>query len=76
MCCMCREHGVVQEANVADHVIPHHGDEQLFWFGRLQSLCHAHHNSSKRQLENKGYVNDIGVDGWPVDRGHPACREQ
>src|SRR6266581_4038708 len=69
MCCMCREHGVVQEANVADHVIPHHGDEQLFWFGRLQSLCHAHHNSSKRQLENKGYVNDIGVDGWPVDRG-------
>lgn len=68
---MCEEHGVVTLADVADHVVPHHGDEQLFWFGELQSLCYSHHNSTKQQIENKGYVNDIGVDGWPVDSNHP-----
>lgn len=72
LCCMCEEHGVVTLADVADHVIPHNGDEQLFWFGKLQSLCYSHHNSTKQQIENKGYVNDIGVDGWPVDPAHPV----
>lgn len=23
-------------------------------------------------IENKGYVNDIGVDGWPIDANHPV----
>jgi 5-methylcytosine-specific restriction enzyme A len=71
LCCMCQEHGLVQTADVADHIIPHHGDEQLFWFGKLQSLCHMHHDSNKQQIEKKGYVNDIGVDGFPVDGRHP-----
>ena len=71
LCAMCLEHGVVMPATVAYHVIPHHGDPQLFWFGQLQSLCRDHHNNSKQQLENKGYVNDIGTDGFPVDVNHP-----
>ena len=74
LCKMCLDVGYVREANVADHVIPHHGDHSLFWFGDLQSLCWDHHNSSKKQIENKGYVNDIGVDGWPIDPKHPVFK--
>ena len=71
LCVMCEEQGITLEANVADHIVPHHGDPQLFWFGKLQSLCWGHHNSSKKQIENKGYVNDIGADGFPTDAAHP-----
>jgi 5-methylcytosine-specific restriction protein A len=71
LCRMCTEHGVVTPATIVDHVVPHHGIEQLFWFGELQSLCSDCHKSSKAQLEGKGYVRDIGVDGYPVDPLHP-----
>jgi 5-methylcytosine-specific restriction endonuclease McrA len=74
LCAMCLEHGVVIPANVADHVVPHHGHEQLFWYGELQSLCFAHHNASKQQIETKGFARDVGVDGWPVDANHPVNR--
>lgn len=71
LCRMCEDHGVATPADVADHIIPHNGNEMLFWYGKLQSLCFSCHNSSKAQLEAKGYVKDIGVDGYPVDPLHP-----
>lgn len=71
LCVMCLDKGIVMAANVADHVEPHHGDQYKFWFGKLQSLCPPHHSSSKSQLEGKGFVNDIGDDGFPVDKLHP-----
>jgi len=58
-------------ANTADHIEPHRGDPAKFWFGKLQSLCPTHHSGSKAQLESKGYTNDIGDDGFPVDKSHP-----
>jgi 5-methylcytosine-specific restriction protein A len=70
LCRMCLAQGVVEAASVADHIIPHRGDEKLFWFGELQSLCTPHHNRSKQQLETRGYHSDIGIDGWPLDPGH------
>jgi len=73
-CVMCLDEGIVTAAQAVDHIVPHKGDYQLFWFGRLQSLCFAHHNSSKKQLEHKGYVNDIGLDGFPIDANHPFNR--
>ncbi len=72
LCRMCLADGVVAPAEVADHVVPHKGDAALFWRGELQSLCKAHHDSSKAQIEAKGFVDDIGADGWPVDRSHPV----
>ena len=69
---MCLADNRVTAATVADHVIPHRGDPLLFWQGQLQSLCALHHNSSKRQIENKGFTNHIGRDGWPLDPAHPA----
>ena len=64
--------GMVVPAEVADHVVPHRGNEQLFWFGKLQSLCWSCHSSNKQLLERRGYYTDIGVDGWPTDNKHPV----
>src|SRR6266566_3885921 len=72
VCVSCKANGIVKEANVADHVVPHRGDPISFWFGELQSLCYDCHNNSKQQIERKGFVNDIGLDGWPVDPKHYA----
>lgn len=66
---------MVTPVEVVDHVIPHRGDYKLFWFGELQSLCLNCHNNSKKQIESKGYVGDIGADGWPIDRKHPVYSE-
>ena len=72
LCCMCLVEGKIEAAIAADHVEPHKGDAILFWYGRLQSLCGSHHSGTKRQLELRGYVTDIGPDGWPKDKNHPV----
>jgi len=72
---MCLAKGKVEPATLADHVIPHRGDPQLFWLGELQSLCGSCHSSDKALLERgivKQFDNDIGNDGWPTDPRHSA----
>ncbi len=71
LCVFCLKDGIVTPATVADHITPHKGDYNSFWYGKLQSLCAAHHNATKQMLEKRGYVTDIGVDGFPTDRKHP-----
>jgi 5-methylcytosine-specific restriction endonuclease McrA len=71
LCKMCNATGVVRQASVADHVVPHRGDSKLFWFGELQSLCWSHHSKSKQQMETIGYSKEIGSDGFPLDPNHP-----
>jgi len=58
--------------------VPRQGDSALFWDPKnLQTLCHPHHSSSKQQVEKRGYLKDIGVDGWPVDTAnHPVYRHK
>ncbi len=67
---LCRFHaarGEVVPATVADHIEPHRGDAHLFWYGKLQSLCKACHDSDKRREENGGRaIVAVGCDGWPV----------
>ena len=72
LCRMCVERGRLTPATVADHLMPHNGDVNLFWFGELQSLCASCHGRDKRWEEHKGYRPDIGVDGWPTNPRHPA----
>jgi 5-methylcytosine-specific restriction protein A len=74
LCAMCEEQGRVTAAQVADHIVPHNGNSVLFYEGKLQSLCYLCHNSTKQQIEKKGYSNAIGVDGWPIDTRHPFYR--
>lgn len=72
LCAECLKQSRVTAARVADHIIPHKGNKELFWSGKLQSLCSDHHNSYKKRQEFHGYAPDIGVDGWPIDPNHPA----
>jgi len=69
---MCQQHGVTTPATVVDHIDPHKGDLVAFWLGPVQSLCKQCHDSPKRYVEQRGYSNAIGADGWPVDPKHPV----
>ena len=31
LCVMCKEQGKVEVANVVNHIVPHKGDQALFW---------------------------------------------
>ena len=72
LCEMCLKDGRINAATIADHVEPHKGDQQKFFFGELQSLCKLHHESAKKREETRGYSTQIGADGWPVDPRHPV----
>ena len=55
----CRQTGVLligkhpaPNSPVVDHVVPHKGDERLFWdIGNLQAVSKAYHDSDKRKME-------------------------
>ena len=65
-CAYCLKQGKVTPARIADHVIPHKGDEGMFWHGKLQSLCKPCHDSVKAREEAGKAVLTYGVDGWPI----------
>jgi len=68
---MCSASGRVTPATVADHVIPHRGEERLFWSGELQSLCATCHSHYKQLHEAGKHSAACGVDGMPTDPQHP-----
>lgn len=44
LCVHCREAGMTIAATDVDHIIPHRGDQKLFWDqSNWQSLCEFHH---------------------------------
>ena len=47
LCVECQREGRVTPATVVDHIVPHRGNQELFWDveGNWQSLCAAHHNA-------------------------------
>jgi 5-methylcytosine-specific restriction endonuclease McrA len=52
LCVMCQARGRLTPANVVDHIVPHRGDQVLFWdTANWQSLCTPCHNGPKRLLE-------------------------
>ena len=60
---------------VVDHIVPHRGDRERFMdASNWQTLCPDHHDRTKKLEENRGYSNQRGADGWPIDPGHPANR--
>lgn len=69
--------GIVEPATVVDHVIPHEGDEVLFWDeSNWQSLCKTCHDSAKQTLEKSGYLKGSDLEGLPLDAKHPWYREE
>lgn len=52
LCCYCEREGRLSPATVVDHIIPHRGDERLFWDRtNWQSLCASCHSSTKAREE-------------------------
>jgi 5-methylcytosine-specific restriction protein A len=46
----CEQAGIVSAATVVDHVVPHRGDEQLFWDeSNWAALCERCHNVKTAQ---------------------------
>ena len=66
LCVKCLERDEVTVADTADHVVPHRGDEDLFWHGELQALCASCHSKSKQLEEHGRHVVAYGPDGWPI----------
>jgi 5-methylcytosine-specific restriction endonuclease McrA len=67
LCRLCLEAGRVEPANIADYIVPHRGDYQLFRLGELRSLCAACHNRLDRTNAPRFAVN---ADGTPSDPRH------
>ncbi|WP_043750772.1 HNH endonuclease [Methylobacterium nodulans] len=74
LCAMCSTDERPVAATVCDHVVPHRGDEHLFWEGELQSLCKPCHDGTKQAQERRGYVTGVTLDGRPRDPRHPWNR--
>lgn len=74
LCRMCMAAGQITAATVCDHIVPHRGDEELFWSGPFQSLCNTHHSKTKQREETCGFSSEVGRDGWPTDQRHPSNR--
>ena len=54
LCVYCERKGRVTVATVVDHIIPHKGDQVLFWDeSRWQSLCASCHSSVKQREEKQ-----------------------
>ena len=71
-CGYCLAAGHRVSATVADHIVRHNGDAEMFWNGRLNSLCALHHSASKQREERKGFSTAVGIDGWPLSPAHPS----
>lgn len=68
-CAYCAEIGQLTAASVVDHVIPHRGNETLFYDQKnLQSLCKQCHDSVKQQLEVTGVRRGCDTSGNPLDK--------
>ena len=50
-CAECRKHNRLRRSTQTDHIIPHNGDEQLFWTeSNWQPLCDRCHARKTRQV--------------------------
>lgn len=70
LCVMCLAEGKARSGNIADHRIPHKGNEILFFEGELDTLCEHHHNSVKQSFERTGKLKGFDDDGLPLDPNH------
>jgi 5-methylcytosine-specific restriction protein A len=71
LCAMCLEDGQTTAATVCDHADKDSkATEEGFFAGPFNSLCKAHHDSTRQREERSGHVIGCDVNGWPRDAGH------
>ena len=52
LCVECQADGKTTAATVVDHIIPHRGDQELFWdANNWQPMCQHHQNAKTRRGE-------------------------
>lgn len=52
LCAECERQGITTAATVVDHIVPHRGDERLFWnTANWQSLCKTCHDAKTKRGE-------------------------
>ena len=57
LCAECARGGITRAASVVDHIVPHKGDQGLFWdSSNWQPLCKPHHDA-KTAREDGGFGN-------------------
>ena len=75
---LCQRHlqrGLVVPADTVNHKVPHKGDRALFADpANLESVCAACHDSLIQAEEARGHAIGCGIDGRPIDPGHPWNR--
>lgn len=68
LCVFCKKKGIITESVVADHIVPHRGDMELFFkIENLTGLCKHCHSSTKQKYEKSGEFGcdtDGIVPGW------------
>lgn len=66
LCAFCLRENRTTAATVVDHIIPHRGNQNLFWDdANLQSLCAYHHDNVKRR-EEMGLIQTLDDEGYPI----------
>ena len=76
LCRMCEKIGRVAVATLVDHIVPHKGDETLFWDeNNWQPLCATDHSGAKASFERTGVMRGCDVDGRPLDPNQPWNRK-
>ena len=75
LCKMCEAAGRTSLATLTDHIVPHRGDETLFFDeANFQPLCAPCHDGAKAELENKGRIRGCNIHGIQLDPNHPWRR--
>ncbi|MAR55843.1 MAG: HNH endonuclease [Rickettsiales bacterium] len=70
ICVKCPKHRP-RSATVVDHIVPHKGDQKLFWDQtNWQPLCATCHSAIKQAEERNGYVMGCDANGIPLDPNH------
>jgi len=71
--CVCHlANGRVEPATVVDHIVPHQGDQSLFWdSGNWQALCQSCHDSIKARVEDAFLKGNASRQELRLDREMP-----
>lgn len=60
---------------VVDHIVPHRGDQHLFWSkSNWQPLCHDDHDIVKQREEHGHEAQGNDITGRPTSPDHPWNR--
>lgn len=71
LCVFCQRAGRLTAASVVDHVVPHRGDQALFWdSSNWQPLCKPCHDGTKKEIENSGTERGCDAKGFPLSKSH------